>query len=149
MSNESVVETLRHQKQIRILGDLFIKSLTERLQSHDDTKLESPEIEGFDAMANTIDNITYGSEADKAAKELLSVALTHHYARERHHPEHFDNGIEDMNLVDLVEHFLDCMASSLRHNDGNFRKSLETNQKRFGYSVELTKIFGNTINLLD
>jgi len=44
----------------------------------------------------------------------MKPALEHHYALYRHHPEHFQNGIDDMNLIDLVEMFADWKASSER-----------------------------------
>lgn len=149
MAGESIAETMAHKMEMIKLGNMFIIDLMERIREHDNTKLSSPEVEGFDAMAGTIGSITYGSKEDEGAKDQLKVALTHHYARERHHPEHFDNGIEDMNLIDIVEHFLDCMSASLRHDDGNFRLSLKNNVERFHYPVELTKIFENTIDLFD
>ena len=149
MAGESIIETMLHKMEMIRLGNKFIMNFMERMREHDDTKLSSPEVEGFDATAGTISDITYGSEEDTAAKDLLKVALTHHYARERHHPEHFDNGIVDMNLVDIIEHFLYCMAASLRHDDGNFRLSLKNNAERFHYPEELTKIFENTIDLFD
>ena len=38
-----------------------------------------------------------------------------------------------LNLLDLIELFCDWKASTLRHNDGNIKKSIEINQNRFGY----------------
>lgn len=149
MAGESVVETLLHKMKMVELGNLFIIKLLERIAEHDDTKLSSPEVEAFDRMAGTIGAITYGSEEETEAKEQLKDALIHHYARERHHPEHFENGVKDMNMLDLVEHFLDCLSASIRHDDGNFRFSLKNNAERFHYSEEITKIFENTIDLFD
>ena len=39
----------------------------------------------------------------------------------------------------------DWKAASLRHSDGDIYKSIEINQKRFGYSDELKQIFINTV----
>lgn len=35
-------------------------------------------------------------------------------------------------------------AATLRHNNGDLRKSIEMNQRRFGYSDELKQILLNT-----
>jgi hypothetical protein len=40
---------------------------------------------------------------------------------------------------------LSLKAATLRHKDGDIRRSVEINQKRFGYSDELKRIFLNTI----
>ena len=74
----------------------------------------------------------------------MKPALEHHYAKNRHHPEHHKNGINDMNLIDLIEMFCDWKASSERQNDGNILKSIEINGKRFHMSPQLIEIFENT-----
>ena len=79
----------------------------------------------------------------------MNVALQHHYANYRHHPEHFEKGINDMNLVDIVEMICDWKASSMRQHDGNLLKSIEANAKRFGYSGQLKQIFINTAKMFD
>ena len=79
----------------------------------------------------------------------MSVALNHHYAANRHHPEHFSKGIDDMTLVDIVEMLCDWKAASLRQNDGNLLKSIEINAQRFGYDDQLKRIFINTARLFD
>jgi hypothetical protein len=81
--------------------------------------------------------------------QKIKPALVHHYQHNRHHSEHFKNGIKDMTLIDLCEMLCDWKAASLRHNDGNIRKSIEVNQQRFNYSDELKAIFNNTINELE
>jgi hypothetical protein len=54
-----------------------------------------------------------------------------------------------MNLVDLLEMVCDWKAATLRHANGDIEKSLEINQKRFGYSDELKAILRNTVKLLE
>lgn len=76
----------------------------------------------------------------------MGVALEHHYKNNRHHPEHFKNGIEGMTLVDLCEMISDWKAATLRHDDGDILKSIEMNQQRFGYTDELKQILINTVN---
>ena len=70
----------------------------------------------------------------------------HHYAVNSHHPEHYENGINDMDLVDLIELTCDWIASSKRHADGNIYRSISLNKDRFGMSDQLCKILENTVN---
>ena len=59
------------------------------------------------------------------------------------------NEVSQMNLIDIVEMLCDWKAATLRHADGDIRKSIEINQKRFGYSDELKQLLINTIEILE
>jgi hypothetical protein len=119
-----------------------------RGELHDQTKLEHPEVELFTEFTPKLANSTYGSKEYEEFKVSMGPALQHHYANNRHHPEHHKNGINDMNLLDVVEMLCDWKASSERHNDGNIRKSIEINANRFNMSPQLTKILENTADIL-
>ena len=79
----------------------------------------------------------------------MKPALNHHYATYRHHPEHFQNGINDMNLIDIVEMIADWKAASERQKDGNLLVSIEKNAKRFHLDDQLKQILINTAKTLD
>jgi hypothetical protein len=120
-----------------------------RAQNHDASKLEEPELSAFTIHTENLAGCTYGSHQYDKFLEALKPALDHHYANNSHHPEHYKNGLEDMTLVDLIEMFVDWKAATLRHNDGNLRKSIEHNSKRFNMNPQLTKIFENTAALIE
>lgn len=92
---------------------------------------------------------TFGSPEFIANKAAMRPTLEHHYARNRHHPEHHKNGVDDMNLLDVIEMLVDWKASSERHNDGNILKSIEINSNHFHISPQLRRILENTAKLLD
>ena len=92
---------------------------------------------------------TYGSEEYNQFLKDLKPALDHHYGVSRHHPEHFPNGIRDMDLVDILEMVCDWKASTMRHQDGNILKSIDINQTRFEYTKELHSILTNTVKLFE
>lgn len=142
-------ETYEHIQQVQYFVQILVKDLLDRALKHDQSKLATPEVELFTTETPNLATTTYGSEEFNAAKKRLGPALEHHYAKNRHHPEHFPDGIEGMNLLDLIEMFCDWKASSMRHNDGNLLKSIEINAKRFEMSRQLTKIFENTAELID
>ena len=58
-------------------------------------------------------------------------------------------GIKDMNLADIVEMICDWKAATMRHDNGDIRKSIVINQERFDYSDDLKLIFLNTANMFD
>jgi hypothetical protein len=141
-------ETMRHIELVRNLLNGIVVELMERAEKHDQTKLASPEVEKFTEFTDQLSKLTYGTKEYDDNKKLLGEALTHHYANNRHHPEHFKNGVDDMNLVDLIEMLVDWKAASTRHEDGNIRKSIEHNGGRFHMSPQLIRIFENSVDLV-
>lgn len=146
---ECQVETQKHIENVRKYIRFIIDRLELRGVKHDASKLESPEVEAFAEMTPKLSSITYGSDEYKEALEKLKPTLEHHYAANRHHPEHFVNGINDMTLIDIIEMFCDWKASTLRHNDGNLLKSIEINAERFNMDEQLKQILMNTARMLD
>ena len=147
--SECQIETMKHIEKVRHYIRVFTDALTTRGVKHDASKLESPELEIFTEMTPKLASLTYGSDEYNESLKELQVALDHHYASNRHHPEHFTKGIEDMTLVDILEMLCDWKAASLRQHDGNLLKSIEINANRFGYDDQLKKIFMNTAKLID
>lgn len=146
---ECQVETMRHIEMVRKYIRLFVDKLTTRGVEHDRMKLESPEVEIFTEFTPKLAEATYGSDEYNGFLKEMDAALQHHYANYRHHPEHFKRGINDMNLVDIVEMFCDWKAASLRQNDGNLLKSIEINAQRFGINGQLKQILINTAALFE
>lgn len=111
--------------------------------------MKSPEVEAFAEFTPKLAGSTYGSPEYEAFRAAMKPALDHHYARNSHHPEHYPDGINGMDLLDLVEMFCDWKAAGERHNDGNILKSIEKNATRFEMSPQLVRIFTNTAKLFD
>lgn len=99
----------------------------------------------FTKFTPRLKGMTYGSPEYKQCLAEMGPGLKHHYAANRHHPEHHEGGIDGMNLFDVLEMFIDWTASSRRHADGDIGKSIEHNKGRFSMSDQLVKIFQNTV----
>ncbi len=138
------VKTLEHIKVYGHMLDEILRKLVYNKAGHDKSKLEPPEEAVFEEYTQKLKDTTYGSEKYKQYLKEMGPALKHHYDNNPHHPEHFLNGIRGMSLMEIVEMLCDWKAASLRHADGNLRKSIEINQERFGYTDELKQIFLNT-----
>ena len=148
MSYDSRIDTHAHIHQVqRLLFDV-IHDNSWRSMTHDQSKLQEPELSVFNEYTSKLAGTTYGSPAYEEFRKQMHPVLEHHYANNRHHPEHFANGIRDMTLLDIIEMLADWKAASLRHNDGNILKSVAQNQQRFGYSDELKQILMNTVAYL-
>ena len=146
---DSTNDTLKHIDRVRQFIDYCQVELKLKGQNHDKDKiLNQTEKALFDEYTPKLKNCTYGSEEYKGYLKGLQEGLCIHYANNRHHPEHFDDGIRGMNLLDLLEMICDWKAASERHADGNPFTSIELNQKRFGYSDDLKAILRNTVDFL-
>ncbi len=141
-------QTLAHICRVSDLLMKMANELLERARLHDRSKLESPEVELFTECTPHLAKLSFGTPEYTESLAKLGPALTHHYAKNRHHPEHHKRGIRDMNLIDMLEMLCDWKAGSERHNDGNIRKSIQFNGQRFGMPVELVEIFENSVDLL-
>lgn len=144
MNYDSTADTLLHIKRVNELLIDCSKELLHRAKVHDSSKLTSPEKELFDEYTPKLKGCTYGSDQYKEYLSELKVALDHHYAHNSHHPEHYESGIDDFDLFDLVEMFMDWKAATERHDDGGIYKSIEHNKKRFDMSDQLCNILENT-----
>jgi len=144
MSHDNRVETEKHVKRVQDYLSMIMQGLAERGRLHDLSKLSEPEKSAFDETIPKLAGLTYGSEEYKANLAEMKPALEHHYANNRHHPEHFEDGIKGMTLVDLVEMFCDWCAATERHDDGDIGRSIEHNKNRLGYDEVLASIFANT-----
>ena len=142
----TILQTKDHISEVRKELLMVINNLADRAQNHDASKMSDIEVDTFVEFTPKLKNSTYGSEEYKGFLEQMKPALDHHYANNSHHPEFRSNGILGMSLFDLIEMICDWRAATRRHADGDIFKSIEINQKRFGYGNELKQIFLNTVN---
>lgn len=145
---DSRPDTLEHIMQVQEFMQVVCSSLIARMCAHDRSKLHDPELEIFNEFTPKLRDASYGSAEYREFLHLMGDALVHHYAQNSHHPEHYEDGIRGMSLLDLIEMVCDWMASCMRHADGDIWKSIEQNQERFGYSDEVKSIIQNTVREL-
>lgn len=140
----SMQDTLDHIRRVQQELLRIAYQLTRRGIDHDQSKLQSPEKELFDEYTPKLKALTYGSNEYKKCLDAMGEALKHHYQVNYHHPEHYERGVNDMSLLDIVEMLVDWKAASERHADGDIFKSIEINAGRFEISDQLKVILLNT-----
>lgn len=151
-------ETRKHQKLVSDNLICIAIKILERAKIHDSSKLLEPERSVFIKTTENLKGLTYGSEEYKKQLLDMKVALDHHYANNKHHPEYNDiNGyssqtlndpIRSMDLIDIIEMFCDWEAATKRHDDGDIYKSIDINEKRFGISEQISAIYRNSTTYL-
>lgn len=142
-------ETAEHISKVAEFIYLIVNELLKRAASHDIAKLHEPEAPIFAEFTPLLHKSKYGSNEYKQFLRRMQPALEHHYELYSHHPEHFENGVSGMTLVDLIEMFCDWKAASMRHEDGDIQRSIDLNIERFDLSPQLSAILRNTITLFE
>ena len=143
--SESKFKTLHHIETVRNYLNFAAMELLKRGTKHDQSKLENPELDIFEEYTPKLRDLTYDSPEYQACLKEMDVAIKHHYSNNSHHPEHYANGIEDMDLFDILEMVCDWKAAGMRQNDGNILKSLEVNRKKFKINKQFYEILKNTV----
>jgi hypothetical protein len=141
---DSRPDTHTHIGEVRTRLLAVAQDLIGRADRHDASKLVAPEVEVFDEYTPKLKDSTYGSDEYKQFLVGMGEGLKHHYQANDHHPEHFPNGIEDMDLTQITEMLCDWKAATLRHADGDLARSIEQNAERFGYGDEIKRLLLNT-----
>jgi hypothetical protein len=141
---EANAETQKHINVVRVLLREAAVELLKRGELHDLSKLVSPEVSMFAEYTSKLRGTTFGSPEYNQYLTEMGPALEHHYKNNKHHPQFYPNGIEGMNLIDLLEMMIDWLASTKRHADGDIMRSIEYNSNRFGINPQLTQILRNT-----
>jgi len=137
-------QTREHIARVSYYIHEFVRALLDRADVHDASKLGPEEAPTFERMTPILKTLEYGTDEYRAALAELGPALQHHYQNNRHHPEHYPNGVAGMTLVDLVEMWADWQAAVERHETGDIMQSIAHNTERFSISAQLAEILQNT-----
>lgn len=143
-------ETFQHIHEVQKLLYLMQVEIGRRALAHDLSKIYSDEeCETFAEYTPKLKDLRYGSKEYKECLKEMGSAVEHHQKSNRHHPEAFQNGINGMNLIDILEMLCDWKAATKRTLNGDLNKSLIINKERFQISEQLLAIFKNTFPLLE
>lgn len=148
MTYDCTEDVHKHITLVRQKLDDVMFNLTERQEKHDQSKLESPEKEGYDQMVPRLQDVEYGTQEYTDTLKEFKYVTEHHWNYNKHHPEHYVNGINDMSLLDLVEMLADWKVASSQTKKGNILRSIEIGRERFEISNQLYFILLNTVKEL-
>jgi len=137
----------KHKNAVMRYMTIAIRMLADSAKKHDASK-ESPEEAKFYVdpvwQLNHDPKPTFGSTEYKKLTSQMGDGWKHHQQVNRHHPEHFENGVAGMTLMDLLEMVCDwCAAAERRGNDPAL--ALDQMVKGNRISPELAQVIRNTI----
>lgn len=142
-------ETFQHIHEVRKNLTSVINRLLDRALQHDMTKMGPGEMEGFAVATHQLKDVEYGSDRYYEMLAELQTTIRQHHSVNSHHPEFYENGMDGMDLIDLLEMICDWIAATKRTANGDPMKSLEHNTTRHNISPQLKSILANTIKNLE
>ena len=142
MAYDCTDDVQRHKFKVRYWMRGFANLLQLRADLHDASKLLPPEKACFDEWTPKLKEVEFGSQDYADHLRQMGECLKHHYQENRHHPEHYENGVDGMTLHDLVEMLCDWMAAS---EEKGTPINLEYFRARFKLSDQLVSILRNTL----
>lgn len=123
----------------------IINNLANRAKWHDASKFHEPEKSGYEKLHERLTPIAYGTPEYKTVMVEFKWLLDRHFSANDHHPEHHDDGINDMNLMAVMEMLADWKAASERpQSTSTLAQGLRWNFERFKIGPQLAQIILNT-----
>lgn len=133
-----------HISRVRRHIDTFIQLLIRRAENHDKSKLEEPELSWWKEMDKE-PRYPYGSKEYKQKIKKWDKVFKHHYKYNRHHPEHYEYGVSEMTLIDIVEMMCDWLGYKDTTTVTEALKVCDDQMARYDISEELRQIIFNTL----
>jgi len=144
MPSDFVTDLIYHKRRVAGYMQIIASELFKRAAIHDNSKFSPEEFDLYEQVFPELQKHAFGSEQIKAAYKQLGPALEHHLQVNRHHPEYFEQGINGMNLIDVLEMVCDWLAASARSQTG-IHKGLLLNRERFGIDSQTFGLIERTI----
>ena len=140
---QTVSYTQGHIYNVRKLLNKFADILKQKGETHDQSKLEEPEVYGWAAM-DLEPRYEYGSYEYYDKLRRFSEVFNHHYKVNSHHPEHFVNPENEMTLIDMIEMLCDWFAYKQDVPVDEGIKLIKDQCKRFKFSDTIKSLLINT-----
>jgi hypothetical protein len=127
-----------------ILG--FCRRLIWRGITHDLSKLTKEERPSFIALAasDALRKVSYKSDEYKAILAKHKPVIDVHYKNNSHHPDHYQHGVTNMDLFDMIEMVCDWRAAGRRTKGGNLAESFRVNHGRYEIPLNIHRILKRT-----
>jgi len=127
---DSTEDTLRHIGKVQVRLGEVVSALRRRGYEHDASKLEEPEKPILDAQHVALAQLTYGTPEYAAALATVDMQpfLTHHYAVNTHHPEHWP--IPESEEIAVLRHDIAVLETLPAQTEGGLEVRVIDRLKR-------------------
>lgn len=146
--NEKALNTIstivHHKENVRKRLMYLASEIQKRAETHDDSKLEYPEII-WQIEMDEEPRYPYGSEEYFDKVKRWEKFFKHHYEHNRHHPDHYEAGLAEFDIVDLCEFMIDITAYFDQIHPADAISTIDKQFDRFGLNETLQQILKNTL----
>ena len=126
------IKIINNLEDQNLLTDKVRNDLYKRANSHDQSKLSDIEKNGYIDMNMELKGVDYGTTKFNKIRKKYDYVIHNHYDVNPHHPEHYENGYEEMSDLDKIEMCCDWIgAMKSRNTVDKYKESIEYNFKRF------------------
>ncbi|MFA5132907.1 MAG: DUF5662 family protein [Candidatus Paceibacterota bacterium] len=146
---EVLTDTLLHIGEVQENLEIFIGELRQRGLAHDRTKLQELEFDAFVSTRPKFKKANYGSPEYQECVDAIKPAIDHHYQLNRHHTAFHQEGINEMNLIDILEMVADWRAAARRSPTQTFEQSLDYAFNKYKIDEQLKGIILHTLKDLN
>jgi hypothetical protein len=136
---------LAHKEAIATYMAKFCAELSYRAAVHDNSKFDPQEFDVYAQHIQDFNKHPFGSPEDNALRDKIISASLLHRKHNRHHPEFFRDGLDGMNLIDLLEMIIDWKAATERCPHDSLQKSMPLLKEKYNISDQLYNILTNTL----
>ena len=142
------MDYIQHTQWLMEGMSYVITNLLTRLLTHDRSKIGPDELDLYAKIVPGFKGLVYGTKEHEEHGKKLGPAWQAHCLDNRHHVEHFENGLHDMHLLDLIEMVCDWRAASLRSGKFDYETSVKQFANKNNVSHDLVTIIHNTCKML-
>lgn len=140
----TIESILKHKASVKTKLMFLVHELEKRAENHDNSKLQQPEA-GYLIAMDKEGRKKYGSKEYFEKMKRWEKFFKHHYENNRHHPDHFQNGVDGMNLIDLCEYVVDIISYYDNMHVEDAIQTINEQKDRFKLDEQLTQILKNTL----
>lgn len=144
MANNYNQKIMVHKFAMESEMNRIASDIRRRAMRHDNSKQSGLELTLGQAHMNFHDS--WGLTNRVAPNEMMS-AIAHHHVENDHHPEHFTNGMKDMNIQQLAEMVCDIITTAKENsiNEESLQQFVETKlSETYNIGEPLRSIIINT-----
>lgn len=120
------------------------REINTRARRHDQSSLSGTELRIYKEHFDELQKYPIFDPRRDIVLSKMRVAIAYHHEANDHHPEHFTNGIDDMNLLQLMEFVADVMSQS-EQNGIDVYEILPLLKDQYDISNQLYQVILNTV----
>lgn len=134
-----------HRYYVNFFLSKIVQEIFLRAHLHDVSKYSDNEFPGFKGAIYYVRGPWGRENIPNIVKEKLRSSIEEHHKVNDHHPEFHPAGMEDMDLIQLLEMAVDWRAAMIRHGNHDIDENIQIGKERFGYPDFFAKILANTL----